>query len=273
MTRRVISAAAAVFLGLLALVIPTAAQAAVPTGCTTSVEWVQQGSNYFQGKGNVTCTAGTYRAKLVCHNLQTGEMYVKYGTQVVTAPSTASAICNTGNVAEKVAAVADPLGTGVTGCIFWSEWVQQGSNYFQGKATVSCDTGTYRAKLVCRNQQTGAAYVRSGTSVVTAPALTSAICDTGNVAEQAIGAAAPAGPGATGCVAWAEWVSTGYNSGYYGRGTAQCDSGSYRVQIACHNNQTGQNYVVNGYGTTAPYNDTTSCYTGNVAQTVTAVPL
>jgi|GEM_PF-2971821 len=272
--KRVTAVVAAVFLALFGMIgLATQAQAVAPTGCTTSIQWVQQGSDYFQGKGNVTCTAGTYRAKLVCHNMQTGEMYVKYGTQVVSAPGTASAICNTGNVAEKVAAVPDPLGTGVSGCIFWTEWVQQGSNYFQGKATVSCDTGSYRAKLVCRNQQTGTAYVKYGTLVVNAPATTTAICDTGNVAEQATGSSTAASTTATGCVTWSEWVSTGYNSGYYGRGTAQCDTGRYQVQIACHNNQSGANYVVYGYGATAPNLDTTTCYTGNVAQTVTAVPL
>jgi len=68
-----------------------------------------------------------------------------------------------------------------------------------------------------------------------------------------------------------EWVHDGYNSMYYGRGTAQCDSGRYHVQIGCHSVQTGQDYVVYGPTTTAPATSTTTCYSGNVAQTVTAV--
>jgi hypothetical protein len=171
-----------------------------------------------------------------------------------------------------VALSAQAQAVELTGCTTSVQWVQQGSDYFQGKGNVICTAGTYRAKLVCHNMQTGEMYVKYGTQIVTAPNTASAICDTGNVAEQATGSSTASSTSPTGCLTWSEWVSTGYNSGYYGRGTAQCDTGRYRVQIACHNNQTGANYTVYGYGATAPNTDTTTCYSGNVAQTVTAVP-
>jgi hypothetical protein len=246
---------------------------AAPTGCTTSIEWVQQGSDYFQGKGNLTCASGSYRIKLVCRNQQTGDAYVKYGTQVVYAPGTATVICNTGNTVETVAAVAQPPGAGVTGCVWWGQWIQDGYNsYSFGRGTVQCDTGSYQVKIVCRNQQTGTAYILHGYQTVNAPATAAYTCNPGNTVETAAAVAQPPGAGITGCVSWIEWVSTGYNSGYYGRGTVQCDAGNYRVQIACHNMQTGQDYVVDGPQAVAPATATTTCYSGNVAQTVTAVP-
>jgi hypothetical protein len=173
--KRLLMTAAAVLLGLFPLVIPAQAQAE-PTGCTTSVQWVQQGNNYFQGKGNVTCATGSYEAKLECWNEQTGGVYVKYGTQVADAPGTASAICDTGNVAEKVAAVAEPPGTGVTGCMSWTQWVYTGYNSgYLGLGVVQCDTGTYQVMIDCHNMQTGYDYVLYG-SEATAPASASGTC-------------------------------------------------------------------------------------------------
>jgi hypothetical protein len=282
--RRVITTAAAILLGLFGLVIPVQVEAApiptqaapaqiqaAPTGCTTSIQWVQQGSDYFQGQGNVTCTSGSYRAKNLCLNEQTGAEYAKYGTQVATAPGTASVICDTGNVAEKVAAVAYPLGTGVTGCMSWTDWVTQGSDYFQGQGNIQCDTGSYKVKLLCMNEQTGVGYVKYGTQVVTAPAVVTLICNTGNVAQQVAAVAYPPGTGTTGCMSWSEWVHTGYNSGYYGLGKVQCDTGSYQAQIYCHNLQTGQYYYIYGSSATAPNIASGTCYSGNVAESVTAV--
>ncbi len=175
--RRLINAvAAAMFLGLFALVIPGQAEATAPTGCTTSVQWVQQGNNYFEGQGNVTCATGSYEAKLECWNEQTGDVYVKYGTQVVNAPATASAICDTGNVAEKVAAVAEPPDTGVTGCMSWTQWVFTGYNSaYLGLGVVQCDTGTYEAVIDCHNMQTGYDYTLYG-SYATAPDTASGTC-------------------------------------------------------------------------------------------------
>lgn len=187
MIKRMAPAVAVVLLGLFGLVLPAPAQAATPTGCTTSTQWIQQGSDYFYGQGNVTCTGGSYRAKAECKNQQTGAQYVKYGTQVASAPATASVVCNTGNVAEKVAAVADPLGSGITGCMYWANWIQQGSNYFYGQASVQCDTGSYRIRISCHNQQTGQDYYVYGSTTVTAPNVTTALCNTGNVVADATG--------------------------------------------------------------------------------------
>lgn len=168
--------AAAVLLGLFPLVIPAQAQAAAPTGCTTWSSWVYQGNNIFEGQGNVSCATGSFEAKDLCWNEQTGDAYVKYGTQVVTAPNTATVICDTGNAAEQVAAVAEPPGTGVTGCMSWSNWVFTGYNSaYLGLGVIQCDTGSYRAKIVCHNVQTGWDATIYG-SYATAPATASGIC-------------------------------------------------------------------------------------------------
>lgn len=185
MLRNWLLALAAAVLGLSFFSIP--AQAAVapraePTGCTTSVEWVQQGNNYWQGKGNVQCLTGTYKVKLVCANLQTGTDYVLYGSQVVTAPATTTATCNMGNVAQTVQAVADPPDPGVNGCVTWVEWVTQGNDHYFGRGNAQCDTGTYRAVISCQNLQTGQNYVvYSG--VVNAPNTATMTCYDGNVAQ------------------------------------------------------------------------------------------
>lgn len=153
-----------------------------PTGCTTSVEWVQEGNSYYYGRGKVQCSTGRYKVKLLCRNQQTGEAYVVYGTQVVNAPYTATTTCYTGNVAEGVYAVEDPPAAGVTGCATWMEWVHEGNNHYYGRGRVQCDTGRYKVKINCRNQQTGYAYVVYGTAV-NAPYISTTTCYTGNVAE------------------------------------------------------------------------------------------
>ncbi|MFG1954988.1 hypothetical protein [Micromonospora sp. NPDC048830] len=160
-----------------------------PTGCTTWVEWVQEGSNvYYQGRGNVQCATGRYKVKLQCRNLQTGVGYVVYGGYAVNAPGTATALCYSGNVAERVYPVEDPLPTvGVTGCIGWAEWVHEGSNYhYYGRGTAQCDTGTYRVQINCRNVQTGQRYVVYGPAV-TAPSISTTTCYRGNVADAVTG--------------------------------------------------------------------------------------
>ena len=193
MIRRSLLTLAAATLGLTALTAPAhaapaAAPRVAPTGCTTSVEWVQQGNNYFQGKGNVQCATGRYRAKNVCQNLQTGQGYVVYGTQVANAPATASVICNTGNVAGTVQAVEDPLptGVGVTGCAPWMEWVVEGNNIYYGRGRVQCDTGRYKIQVNCHNLQTGQLYTVYGAQVVDAPATVTTTCNQGNVAESVV---------------------------------------------------------------------------------------
>ncbi len=159
--------------------------AIAPTGCTTSTEWVTEGSNYYYGRGKVQCTTGRYKVKIQCRNKQTGVGYVVYGSSAVNAPGTATTTCNTGNVAEKVYPVADPLPTGgaTTGCAPWMEWVHEGSNHYYGRGRVQCDTGRYKVKINCRNLQTGATYVVYGTQVVTAPGTATRTCYSGNVAE------------------------------------------------------------------------------------------
>ncbi|MGQ0838207.1 hypothetical protein [Actinokineospora sp.] len=175
---------AAVVVGLLVLVVPAqAGTQATPTGCTTWVEWVQEGSNYYYGRGNVQCDTGRYKVKIVCRNLQTGQGYVVYGTQAVNAPNTATTTCYSGNVAESVHAVQDPPATGVTGCVSWMEWVHQGSNHYYGEGNAQCDTGRYKVKILCRNLQTGQQYVVYGTQAVNAPGVATAYCYSGNVAQ------------------------------------------------------------------------------------------
>jgi uncharacterized protein (UPF0179 family) len=263
---------AAVLLGVVGVVTPAAAQAPqlAPAGCTTSIQWVTQGSNYFYGLGSVQCTSGRYRAKEICINNQTGAGYVIYGTQVVNAPATATVLCNTGNSAQTVYAVTDPPDSGQTGCVSWSEWVTQGSNYFYGRGQAQCDTGRYKVKVVCLNEQTGVHYVLTGTQAVTAPAAVSLTCNTGNTAQTVQAVADPPTGGTSGCVAWTEWVTQGSNY-FFGRGEAQCDTGQYRVKALCHNNQSGDYYILYGPAVSAPTIVSVTCNTGNTAQTVQAV--
>ena len=274
--RRIWTALAVTALALCAFSAPAQASPhtvqAAPSGCTTSVEWVQEGTNvYYYGRGKVHCTTGRYRAKAQCRNEQSGEGYVVYGTQVVSAPAEATVTCNTGNVAEAVFAVQDPPPSGTSGCASWVEWVHQGSNHFYGRASVQCDTGRYRVKAQCRNEQSGEGYVVYGTQVVSAPAEATVTCNTGNVAETVAAVQDPPASGTTGCVTWREWV-TEYNSHYYGRGLAQCDTGQYQAEVSCHNVQTGQDYVRYGAVTSAPAQASVLCMSGNVAQSVVAVP-
>jgi hypothetical protein len=178
---------ATVVLGLTALTVPAQADPpaveAAPTGCTSWIEWVHEGSSHYYGRGNVQCDTGRYKAKNVCRNLQTGVGYVVYGTQVVDAPAVASVTCNSGNVAESVHAVEDPAPAGVTGCTAWIEWVHEGNNHYYGRGKTQCDTGQYRARTTCRNLQTGQGYVVDASQVVTAPNEATATCNSGNVAE------------------------------------------------------------------------------------------
>lgn len=248
-----------------------AAAELAPTGCTTSVEWVQEGSSYYYGRGKVQCSSGRYKVKLLCRNQQTGVAYVVYGSQAVNAPSTATATCNTGNVAEGVFAVEDPLPTGLTGCTPWMEWVHEGSSHYYGRGRVQCDTGRYKVKIQCRNQQTGQAYVVTGSQAVDAPATATTTCYSGNVAESVFAVEDPRPAGVSGCATWKEWVHQG-TIHFYGRGSAQCETGSYRAKINCRNLQTGGTYVVYSNVVNAPYVATTTCYSGNVAETVEAVP-
>ncbi|WP_326953860.1 hypothetical protein [Amycolatopsis sp. NBC_01286] len=268
----------AAVLGLAALAAPASAAVQVaqvaqvaPAGCTTSIQWVQQGNNYFYGLGNLQCTSGRYRAKAVCINNQTGAGYVNYGTQVVTAPATATVLCNTGNSAQAVYAVTDPLDAGVPGCVSWVEWVNQGgNNLFYGRGQAQCDTGRYRVKALCKNEQTGDYYILYGTQVVTAPAAVSVTCNTGNTAQIVQAVADPAATGLAGCMTWSAWIVQG-STLYYGRGSAQCDSGRYQARLACHNLQTGQDYVVYAPVVTAPATSTGTCLSGNSATAVTTV--
>ncbi|MFI2710561.1 hypothetical protein ACH495_10595 [Micromonospora sp. NPDC018662] len=172
--------------GATARVDPSAQAAA--SGCTTWVEWVQEGSNsYYYGRGNVQCASGRYQVKLRCRNLQTGVGYVVYGGYPVNAPGTATATCYSGNVAEGVYPVDDPLPTtGVTGCVSWAEWVHEGSNHYYGRGSAQCDTGAYRVQIQCRNAQTGQRYVVYGPTV-TAPATSTTTCYQGNVADSVAG--------------------------------------------------------------------------------------
>lgn len=289
MPRRLFSLSAAVLVSLAVLAAPaqatpvapeapvTQTRAApvvqsAPTGCTTSIEWVQEGSSYYYGRGKVQCATGRYGVKLVCRNMQTGVGYVLSGTMVVNAPDTATTTCYTGNRAESVHAVQDPPGTGVTGCVTWQEWVHEGSSHYYGRGYAQCDTGQYTVKLVCRNEQSGVGYVRYGTTVVNAPNSTTALCDSGNTAETVQAVPNPPAAGVTGCVTWMEWVHDTFNAKYYGRGLAQCDTGVYSIELSCRNNQTGQSYLVSGYPVTAPTTNSTTCYRGHRVESVRAVP-
>ncbi|QKV73789.1 hypothetical protein [Amycolatopsis sp. Hca4] len=257
----------AAVLGMAGLSSP--ASAAAPTGCTTSIQWVQQGSNYWDGLGSVQCTSGRYKAKEICINNQTGSGYVLYGTQVVNAPAAATVLCYTGNSARAVYAVTDPPDAGVTGCVGWSEWVSQGSNLFWGRGQAQCDTGRYRAKVLCRNEQSGDYYILFGYQTVTAPAAVSLTCNTGNTAQTVQAVADPPATGLAGCMTWSAWIVQG-SSLYYGRGSAQCDSGRFQARLACHNVQTGQDYVVYGPVVTGPATSVGECQYGNSVTAVTA---
>ncbi|MBM6404884.1 hypothetical protein JQN72_11590 [Phycicoccus sp. CSK15P-2] len=154
---------------------------AAPTGCTTTTEWVHEGSSHYYGRGKVTCTTGRYTVKLQCRNQQTGVGYVRYGGSAVDAPSTATATCLSGNVAEQVQAAEDPRPTTVAGCVTWMEWVHSGSTHYYGRGRAQCDGGTYRAQIQCHDLQSGRTYLAYGTTV-TAPATSTGLCRSGNVA-------------------------------------------------------------------------------------------
>ncbi|WP_329171628.1 hypothetical protein [Streptomyces sp. NBC_01477] len=255
---------------------PTAAPAAGstpaadPTGCTTWFQWVQTSSPAYLGTGVVQCTAGRYRAKVVCNNAQTGQRHVVYGTQTVNAPASTTATCGSPDEAVTAYPVTDPPGTGVTGCASWTEWVHQGSSAYLGNGLIQCDTGRYRAKAVCRNLQTGVGYVVYSTQVVSAPALTSVTCNTGNSAETVQAVADPPGTGVTGCASWTEWIHSSTNN-YLGQGYVQCDTGTYAAAVTCRY-PTGQTYVVYGYAATAPNPSGAACYVPNEAVSIAAAP-
>ncbi|MDT0381725.1 hypothetical protein RM572_23470 [Streptomyces sp. DSM 42041] len=159
-----------------------------------------------------------------------------------------------------------------TGCTSWVEWVHEGNSHYYGRANVQCATGTYRVKAQCRNLQSGVGYVVYGTRVTGAPSVATVQCHSGNVAESVHAVAEPPASGVTGCTSWIEWVHEG-NNHYYGRAKAQCDTGRYRAQAQCRNLQSGQGYVVTGSRVvSAPDVATVQCHSGNVAESVQAVP-
>lgn len=247
------------------------AHAATPTGCTTSMQWVQEGSNYYFGRGNVQCTSGRYAVKLQCRNLQTGVGYVVYGGAAVNAPTTASTTCNTGNVVEGVFAVEDPRPVGVlTGCTPWAEWISSGSNFYYGRGRVQCDTGRYKVYIQCRNLQTGQGYIVTGASAVDAPNTTTTTCNLGNQAESVFAVADPRPSGMSGCATWREWINQSGNF-YFGRGSAQCASGRYLARLSCRNVQTGATYTTDSVAVYAPSTATATCYVGNVVDAVQAI--
>jgi hypothetical protein len=185
---------AAAVLGLAVMIVPAEADPTTelaPTGCTTWIDWVHDGSGHYNGKGNVQCAAGRYRSKNVCRNLQTGEGYVIYGPPV-DAPNLTSVTCYPGNSAESVHAVEDPPPPGVTGCTTWTEWVHDGTNHYHGRAKAQCDSGNYMAQVLCRNLQTGQAYVLNSHTAA-APHVAAITCASGNTAEsvQAVPSADP----------------------------------------------------------------------------------
>jgi hypothetical protein len=247
------------------------AHAAAPTGCTTSVQWVQEGSNYYYGRGNVQCTSGRYTVKLQCRNQQTGVGYVVYGGTAVNAPATATTTCYTGNTVDGVFAVEDPRPVGVlSGCTPWAEWISSGSNYYYGQGRVQCDSGRYKVYIQCRNLQTGQGYVVSGATAVDAPATASTTCYLGNQAESVFAVADPRPSGISGCATWREWVNQSGNY-YFGRGSVQCASGRYKARLSCRNLQSGATYTTDSAVIDAPYTATTTCYIGNVVDAVQAI--
>ncbi|MFE7112477.1 hypothetical protein ACFU98_37525 [Streptomyces sp. NPDC057575] len=117
MLKRTMVTLATAVLGLSALAAAPAqaapvAQAGPPTGCVTSIEWFHDGPNFpyygvgknfhYYGVGNVRCDTGTYQAKVVCLDVQSGVGYVAYSSDTVEAPMVAAAVCNYGHVAKSV---------------------------------------------------------------------------------------------------------------------------------------------------------------------------
>jgi hypothetical protein len=270
-----VTLSAAAVLGLSLATIPAQADTATelaPTGCTTSIEWVHEGNNHYYGKGNIQCASGRYRAKNTCRDNQSGLGYVVYGTQVVDAPAVATVTCNPGNTAEAVHAVEDPPPAGVAGCAPWVEWIHDVNGAYYGKGNIQCDTGRYRIKNVCRDNQSGLGYIIYGEQVADAPNVATTNCGWGHTAESVHAVADPPPEGVTGCTSWIEWVHDGTNH-YFGRGKAQCDTGVYTAQTTCRNLQTGEGYVVNSTNAAgAPDVAIATCNSGNVAETVQAIP-
>jgi hypothetical protein len=152
-----------------------------PTGCTPWIEWVHSGSSHYYGKGNVACAAGRYAVKNFCRNHQTGEGYVLYGGPV-DAPAVATVTCYPGNTAESVHPVEDPPPPFLTGCISWTETISDGTNYYNGRAKAQCDSGNYKAHVLCRNLQTGLGYIVESNAAAARDEVI-ATCATGNVVE------------------------------------------------------------------------------------------
>lgn len=151
------------------------------TGCTPWTEWVHSGSNHYYGRGRVQCDTGRYKVHIQCRNLQSGQGYVVTGA-AVNAPDTSTTTCNSGHQAESVFAAADPRPSGMSGCATWSEWVHQsGSSYF-GRGSAQCASGRYKARLSCRNLQTGSTYT-TDSAAISAPNRATATCNFGNVAD------------------------------------------------------------------------------------------
>ncbi|WP_333767797.1 hypothetical protein [Streptomyces sp. IBSBF 2435] len=46
--------------------------------------------------------------------------------------------------------MADPPGTGVTGCASWTGWIHSSTDNYPGEGYVQCGTGTYAAAVTCR---------------------------------------------------------------------------------------------------------------------------
>lgn len=108
MLKRTMVTLATAVLGLSALAAAPAqaapvAQADPPTGCVTWIEWLHAGPNvHWYGLGKVQCDTGTYQAKVVCLDVQSGVGYVAYSNYTVEAPEVAAVACNPGNVARSV---------------------------------------------------------------------------------------------------------------------------------------------------------------------------
>ncbi|MFE7046610.1 hypothetical protein ACFU9X_46820 [Streptomyces atratus] len=107
MLKRTMVTLATAVLGLSALAAAPAqaapvAQAGPPTGCVTWIEWLHDGNSHWYGLGKVQCDTGTYQAKVVCHDVQSGVGYVAYSNYTVEAPEVAAVACNPGNVAKSV---------------------------------------------------------------------------------------------------------------------------------------------------------------------------
>jgi hypothetical protein len=175
---------AAAALALCVVTIPAQADPATelaPTGCSVWTEWVHSGTSHYYGKGNVACAAGRYAVKNFCRNQQTGEGYVVYGP-ALDAPNQTTVTCFPGNTAESVHAVEDPPPPYLTGCVTWIETINDGTNYYNGRAKAQCDSGVYKAQVLCRNFQTGHGYIIN-TNTAAARDVATANCATGNVVE------------------------------------------------------------------------------------------